>query len=175
MSNLGLRHCSCDTCIAQNIQNIHLHKIVFPRYVPVKWKTEQMPSLYRWIGLLMSWTSAPFNKIWKISVEASVVVPKFCSLHGCFQTIASPSWAPLPGTWATTRVDSTKQFALWTIFGGRCLSKQTTHILFVCLQRHSGPMDGQKIVNHPRCNSVCCHVAHGTHKTEPEGFGVFVL
>ena len=114
------------------------------------------------------------TKIWKIPVEASVVVPKFCSLHGCFQKIASPSWAPLPGTWATTRVDSTKQLTLWTFWGGRGLSKPTTHILFVC-KGTLAPTDGQNLVNHPRCSSVCCHVAHGTHKTEPEGFGVFVL
>ena len=88
MNNIGLSHCNGDTRIPQNIQNIHLHKIVFPRYAPVKWKTKQMPSLYHWTGFLMSWTSAPFNKhvrktCWGLSgcfkkCEAWMVVSKNC-------------------------------------------------------------------------------------------------
>ena len=94
----------------------------------------------------------------------------FWGLSGYFENLR-PEWLlqTLPPIITTSRNlgDNERGFNKTT----RVMSKPTTNTVLVLCNGNLAAADGQNLVNHPHCNFACCHVAHGAHKTEPEGLG----
>ena len=89
--------------------------------------------------------------------EAWMVASKIATHHNHFQELGRQrAW-----------IQQNNSF--YEHWGAGVWANQPQTLCLVLCKGTLAAADGQNLVNHPHWIFVCCHVAHGAHKTEPEG------